>query len=127
MKKMCMIQVDFHAKKITNLKIRVGVTDNESCRSVRSHDGISECEETGDNFDDEYGQNKKQLLEEQLKDIRQQKHNLVQEETQNSNNIVQKVKFGTNYHCNEMETSNSEIWAPNAILVLKDSMIDQMD
>ena len=34
-------------------KIRVDMSDSESWRSVRSHDGISECEETGDNFDDD--------------------------------------------------------------------------
>ena len=82
----------------------------------------------------EYELDKKQKLDEQIKEIRQQKHNLFEalndenqngDDTENNNNTP---KFATNYHYNERENSNpDEIWPPNTILILGDSMINQMD
>ena len=45
--------IPYRTEHFETEKIRVDISDSESCRSVRSHDGISECEETGDNFDDD--------------------------------------------------------------------------
>ena len=64
-------------------------------------------------------------LQSQIKEVRQQKHNLFQ------GLLEEKEKFkmpGTNYHNNIKEiTHPNEIWPNDTILIIGDSMVNQMD
>ena len=95
----------------------------------------------GDNTDDdaffsrlynEYMQCRNGELERKLKDVREQKHNLFQslkEEKKKADNLVNHKKtFGTNYYYNRREITNpDELWPPNTLLIIGDSMLNQMD
>ena len=77
---------------------------------------------------DQYVISRREGLEGQLKEVRNQKHNLYQglKEERKHNNITTEIK--TNIKYNEIEISNSnEIWPTNTILILDDSMINQLD
>ena len=115
------------------------ITDGESSFGGNAENRIKNNTDDDDDDDlfretyNEYEHRKKQNLDEQLREIRQQKHNQFEalndekqdgDDTENNNN----PKFATNYHYNERENSNpDEIWPPNTILILGDSMINQMD
>ena len=104
----------------------------------------NELEEDDIFFQNLYKERKKAELDTQLKDIRNEKHNIynslkeekAKDPTATSFNTInttyqqnERVKqFNTNYHYNEREkTFPNEVWPPNTILILGDSMVNQMD
>ena len=104
----------------------------------------NELEEDDIYFPNLYKERKKEELDTQLKDIRNEKHNIynsLKEEkakdlTATSSNTINTTyqqnervnHFNTNYHYNEREKIfPNEVWPPNTILILGDSMVNQMD
>ena len=73
----------------------------------------------------QYEANKKEKLENQLREVRLEKHNLYKVL---SDQRAKSLNSGTNYYYNEREKNNpDECWPPNTILILGDSMINQLD
>ena len=112
--------------------------------STASIDINETADDTADNsclktLNDEHKQRVNDGLQTQLKEIRKQKHNLFQgqkdENNQSANTsypstktINREKKFETNYFYNEQEITNpNEIWPANTVLIIGDSMINQMD
>ena len=112
-------------------------SDSVKTRSCNnSNDGTIDLDETGDDINDEsffkrlyieYVQSRNEELDRQLKDVREQKHNLFQGLKEESNPAKPIQTFGTNYHYNQREITNpNELWPPNTVLI-GDSMINQID
>ena len=98
-----------------------------------SGEGLCEVHEDDiDNYDDffeglykQYEKDKEKELQNQLVEVRRPKHNLYQGLAEQKEKLK---KPGTNYHNNEKEnTDPHELWPPNTILILGDSMVNQMD
>lgn len=90
-------------------------------------------DENGENFFQDICENfeeKKEKLEQQLKEVREQNRKSFKQIRDKEEYDINKNKnkFDTNYHNNEREKTNpDEIWGPETILIVGDSMINQMD
>ena len=127
-------QADGSAESPTIINI-----DDEATAEVSIQNTEEDCDENGDESDDagiqEFYQqyemdiiennNKKQEIENQLSEVRKQKHKQFKELLEKREKAR---KPGTNYYKNIQEiTDPDEKWPDNTILVLGDSMINQMD
>ena len=87
-----------------------------------TNDEITDDDAFFQNLYKQYEECRKGDLEKQLKEVREQKHNLY-------NGLQEINKFETNYLYNESDITNpNDIWhPPNTTLILGESMLNQMD